>query len=57
MKLRIWRTKQPYQPQTLEGEDYEALKNERLFLEEQGSVNAIIKKMGRENLDGPFRQD
>ena len=55
MKLQFWRKKQPtLQP---EGEEREALKNEQQFTEEQGSITAIVKKMGRENLDGPFRRE
>ncbi len=55
MKLQLRRRKQP-SPQP-EGEEREALKNEQQFTEEQGSITAIFKKMGRENLDGPFRRE
>lgn len=57
MKLNFRRTKQPDPPKPLEVEDYDALKNERQYAEEHGSINAIFKKMGRENLDEPFRRD
>ena len=40
-----------------ESEEREALKYERKYEEEEASVNAIVKKMGRENLDGPFKRD
>ena len=55
MKLRFWR-KRRLDPLP-EGEEREALKYERQYEEEQGSTNAIFKKMGRENLDAPFRRD
>jgi hypothetical protein len=57
MKLQFRRRKQPDSPQPPEGEEREALKNEQQFIEEQGSISAIFKKMGRENLDGPFRRE
>jgi hypothetical protein len=40
-----------------EGEEREALKYEREYTEQHGSIRAIFKKMGRENLDAPFRRD
>ena len=55
MKLQFQRKKRPT-PQP-EGEEREALKNEQQFTEEHGSITAIFKKMGRENLDGPFRRE
>jgi hypothetical protein len=55
MTLRFWR-KRRLDPLP-EGEEREALKYERQYEEEQSSVNAIFKRMGRENLDGPFRRD
>jgi len=55
MKLRFWQ-KRRLEPLP-EDEEREALKYERQHEEEQGSINAIVKKMGRENLDGPFRRD
>lgn len=57
MKFHFRKTKQPDPPKPLEVEDYDALKNERQYAEEHGSINAIFKKMGRENLDEPFRRD
>jgi hypothetical protein len=38
-------------------EEREAHKFERTFAEEQGSIRAIFKKMGRTNLDSPFKRD
>ncbi|HTJ83360.1 MAG TPA: hypothetical protein VL400_16690 [Polyangiaceae bacterium] len=55
MKLQFWRRRR-LEPLP-EREEREALKFERQYSEEQGSVNAVVKKMGRENLDAPFRQD
>jgi hypothetical protein len=55
MKLMFWRRK-PLEPLP-DREEREALKFEREYVEEQGSVNAVVKKMGRENLDAPFKQD
>lgn len=55
MNLRFWRKKR-LEPLRDE-EEREAHKFERQYDEEQGSVNAVVKKMGRENLDGPFNQD
>lgn len=55
MKLRFWR-KRRLDPLP-EDEEREALKYEREYEEEEGSVNAVFKKMGRENLDAPFRRD
>jgi hypothetical protein len=56
MKLHLRRKKRP-DPPPPEGEDREALTNARLYAEEQGSIRAIFRRMGRENLDGPFRRD
>ena len=55
MNLRFWQKKQ-LDPLPDE-EEREAHKFERQYVEEQGSVNAVVKKMGRENLDAPFKQD
>ena len=55
MKLRFWHRKR-LDPLPDE-EEREALKFEREYDEEQGSINAVVKKMGRENLDAPFKQD
>lgn len=55
MKVLFWRKSRP--DPLPEREEREALKFERQYEEEQGSVNAVIKKMGRENLDAPFKQD
>ena len=55
MKLLFWRRKRlDALPM---GEEREALKFERQYEEEQGSIRAIFKKMGRENLDSPFKRD
>lgn len=40
-----------------EVEEREANKFERRYAEDQGSIRAIFKKMGRTNLDNPFRRD
>jgi hypothetical protein len=40
-----------------EVEEREAHKFERRYAEEQGTIRAIFKKMGRANLDNPFRRD
>jgi hypothetical protein len=40
-----------------ESEEREARKYTREYAEEQGSLRAIFKKIGRENLDGPFKRD
>jgi hypothetical protein len=55
MKLKFWRRKR-VEPLP-EHEEREANKFERKFDEEQGSAQAVLKKMGRENLDGPFTRD
>jgi hypothetical protein len=55
MKLKFWRRKR-LDPLPA-GEEREAHKFERRYSEEQGSIRAIFKKMGRENLDGPFSRD
>lgn len=55
MKLKFWRKKR-LDPLP-EGEEREANKFEREYAEEQASPQAILKKMGRENLDGPFSRD
>ena len=55
MKLRFWRRRR-LDP-LLEGEEREAHKFGRRYAEEQGSIRAIFRKMGRENLDGPFSRD
>lgn len=55
MKLRFWQRRR--RAPLPESEEREALKNEREYEEEEGSVNAVFKKMGRENLDAPFRRD
>jgi len=55
MKLLFWRRRR-LEPLP-EREEREALKFERQYSEEQGSVNAVVKKMGRENLDAPFKHD
>ena len=38
-------------------EEREALKFERRYADEQGSVRAFFKKVGRANLDSPFKRD
>jgi hypothetical protein len=38
-------------------EEREANKFERRYAESQGSIRAIFKKMGRSNLDSPFKRD
>ena len=55
MKVLFWRKRQ-LDPLP-DREEREALKFERQYIEEQGSANAVVKKMGRENLDAPFKQD
>ena len=55
MKVLFWRKRQ-LDPLP-DREEREALKFERQYFEEQGSANAVVKKMGRENLDAPFKQD
>ena len=55
MKLKFWRSKR-LDPLP-EREEREAHKFERRYEEEQGSIRAIFKKMGRENLDDPFNRD
>ena len=55
MKLRFWRRRR-LDP-LLEGDEGEAHKFERRYAEEHGSIRAIFRKMGRENLDGPFSRD
>jgi hypothetical protein len=55
MNVRFWRRRR-LDPLP-ERDEREARKFERQYAEEQGSVNAVVKKMGRENLDAPFRQD
>lgn len=55
MKVLFWR-KSRLDPLP-EREEREALKFERQYEDEQGSVNAVVKKIGRENLDAPFKQD
>lgn len=55
VKVRFWRRRR-LDPLP-EREEREALKFERQYVDEQGSANAVVKKMGRENLDAPFRQD
>ena len=55
MRLRLRRRK-PLEPLP-EVEEREADKHARKYAEEQGSIRAIFKKIGRENLDGPFRRD
>jgi len=55
VKVRFWRRRR-LDPLP-EREEREALKFEREYAEEQGSVNAVVKKMGRENLDAPFKHD
>ena len=57
MKLPFRKGKQADPPRPLDTDDYDALKNERQYAEEHGSINAIFKKMGRENLDDPFKRD
>jgi hypothetical protein len=57
MKLHLRRRKQPDPPLATEAEEGDALKNARQYAEEQGSLTAIFKKMGRENLDAPFKRD
>ena len=56
MKLRV-RREFPDRPPPVEGEEYEALKNARKYHDDQASIYAIVKMMGLENLDGPFRRD
>ncbi|HEY2778311.1 MAG TPA: hypothetical protein VGI77_10435 [Gaiellaceae bacterium] len=55
MKLLFWRRKR-LEPLP-EDEEREAHKYERQYEEDVGSVNAVVKKVGRENLDAPFRRD
>ncbi len=55
MKLQFWR-KRRLVPLP-DREEREANKFDRPYEEEQGSVNAVVKKMGRENLDAPFKHD
>ena len=55
MKVRFWRRRR-LDP-IPDREEREAHKFERQYAEEQGSVTAVVKKMGRENLDAPFKQD
>ena len=55
MKVRFWRRRRLDPLPELE--EREANKFERQYAEQQGSANAVIKKMGRENLDAPFKQD
>lgn len=57
MRLRLRRRRQEAPPQPPEGEELEALTNARRYADEQGSIFAIFKKMGRENLDDPFKRD
>jgi hypothetical protein len=54
VRLRFWR-RQRLDPLPA-GDEREAHKFERRYVEEQGSAGAIIKKVGRENLDGPFKR-
>ena len=56
MKLHLRRRKQPDPPKATDAEDYDALKNAQQYADEQGATG-ILKKMGRENLDAPFRRD
>ena len=55
MNIRFWQKKR-LDPLPDE-EEREAHKFEREYDEEQSSINAVVKKMGRENLDAPFKQD
>jgi hypothetical protein len=40
-----------------DSEEREANKYERRYDEEEGSIRAVFKKMGRANLDSPFKRD
>ncbi len=55
MKLQLRRRRRLAPPP--EVEEREARKFSRDYANEQGSIRAIFRKMGRENLDGPFRRD
>ena len=55
MKVLFWRRRR-LDPLP-EPEEREARKFDLEYTEEHGSANAVVKKMGRENLDAPFKQD
>jgi hypothetical protein len=55
MKLGFWRRKR-LEPLP-DVDEREAHKFEIQHDEEQASIGAIVKKMGRENLDAPFKRD
>ena len=57
MRLRLHRAKRPGPQQPPDADEQGALKNARQYADEHGHGLAIVKKMGRENLDGPFARD
>ena len=55
--MKLWsRRRKPLEPLP-DVEEREADKYTRTYVEQQGSIRAIFKKMGRENLDAPFKRD
>jgi hypothetical protein len=55
MKLRF-RRRRRLDPLSV-AEEREANTFARRYDDQQGSIRAIFKKMGRENLDDPFKRD